>query len=76
MFPFGSFLLFSPTLMHGSVMNKTNETRWSLNTRFKALFTPYHSQEKGLGSFYLPIRTAPATHFGLKYSPPAGMKEK
>jgi len=73
--PFGSFLLFTPTLLHGSVMNDTNETRWSFNTRFKSLFTPYGSQEKGLGSFYLPIRTTPATHFGLQYAKPAGLGE-
>jgi sporadic carbohydrate cluster 2OG-Fe(II) oxygenase len=74
--PYGYCLIFTPTLIHGSTVNKTNETRWSFNTRFKALFTPYYSQEKGLGSFYLPIRTAPATHFGLKYTPPAGMEQK
>ena len=73
--PFGSFLLFTPTLLHGSVINDTNETRWSFNTRFKSLFTPYGSQEKGLGSFYLPIRTTPATHFGLQYAKPAGLGE-
>ena len=74
--PYGYCILFTPTLLHGSVVNKTKETRWSFNTRFKALFTPYYSQEKGLGSFYLPIRTAPATYFGLKYSPPIGMEGK
>ena len=73
--PFGSFLLFTPTLLHGSVVNDTSETRWSFNTRFKSLFTPYGSQEKGLGSFYLPIRTTPVTHFGLKYATPAGLGE-
>ena len=74
--PFGSLLLFTPTLLHGSVVNETNETRWSLNTRFKGLFSPYSSQEKGLGTFYLPIRTLPGTNFGLEYSPPVGFKEK
>ena len=66
--PYGSFILFSPNLIHGSMVNKTSETRWSLNTRFKGLFTPYASEEKSLGSFYLPIRVSPATKFGLKYS--------
>ena len=73
--PFGSCLLFSPTLFHGSVVNDTDETRWSLNARFKSLFSPYGSQEKGLGSFYLPIRMAPATHFGLEYKIPQGFQE-
>ena len=73
--PFGSFLLFSPNLIHGSVVNSTNETRWSFNARFKGLFTPYTSQEKGLGSFYQPIRVSAASQFGLQYSQPDGLKK-
>ena len=72
--PFGSYLLFSSNLIHGSVVNNSGETRWSFNTRFKGLFTPYASQEKGLGSFYQPIRMTATTHFGLQYSHPNGMQ--
>ena len=74
--PFGSFLLFSPTLIHGSIVNQTGETRWSLNCRFKSLLTPYGSQEKDLGCFYLPIRTTSATQFGRYYSAPAELGDK
>jgi sporadic carbohydrate cluster 2OG-Fe(II) oxygenase len=70
---FGNFLLFSPNYLHGSVVNITKETRWSLNTRFKSLFSPYGSKEKGLGNFYSPIQIAPITKLGMNYSPPKGL---
>ncbi len=38
--PFGSALLFWPGLFHGSRRNSEQETRWSLNMRFKNLFSP------------------------------------
>jgi sporadic carbohydrate cluster 2OG-Fe(II) oxygenase len=72
--PFGSFLIFCPNLFHGSIENITNETRWSFNVRFKSLLSPYCTQEKGLGSFYLPINIRPATKFGLSYKIPEGMQ--
>ena len=37
---FGQALFFLPYVFHGSEINKTDETRFSLNIRFKALFTP------------------------------------
>ncbi len=63
----GEFLIFSPNMIHGSVNNTTNETRFSFNVRFKSLFSPYTSSEKGLGNFYTPIKVLPATNFGLDY---------
>ena len=38
---FGQFLLFNQNLPHGNTINKTKETRVSMNCRFKGLFTPY-----------------------------------
>tara|TARA_Y100000590_G_scaffold388181_1_gene462363 strand:- start:8195 stop:9019 length:825 start_codon:yes stop_codon:yes gene_type:complete len=73
---YGSLLLFSPNLIHGSVKNETDETRWSFNTRFKSLFSPYISQEKGLGSFYLPISVRPATIKGMEYKIPKDFNDK
>ncbi len=35
--PFGSFLLFAQTLMHGNRINREPTTRWSLNGRFKSV---------------------------------------
>jgi sporadic carbohydrate cluster 2OG-Fe(II) oxygenase len=70
--PFGKVLIFSPNLLHGNVVNDTNETRWSMNTRFTGLFTPYASSEKNLGAFYQPITMKPVSRIGLHYQPPAG----
>ena len=72
---FGQFFLFSPNFLHGSVTNETNETRWSLNTRFKSLFSPYTSNEKGLGNFYSPIKVSPTTKLGIDYESPSGLIE-
>ena len=33
-------IIFLPYVFHGSEVNKTDETRFSLNIRFKGLFTP------------------------------------
>ena len=38
---FGEILIFSPIIQHGNIVNKTKETRWSLNCRFKSLLSPY-----------------------------------
>jgi sporadic carbohydrate cluster 2OG-Fe(II) oxygenase len=73
--PFGSVLLFSTNQLHGNVVNGEATTRWSMNCRFTGLFTPYTSQEKKLGSFYLPITTRPVTQVGLDYEPPGGFEE-
>tara|TARA_E500000331_G_scaffold357800_1_gene421037 strand:- start:182 stop:967 length:786 start_codon:yes stop_codon:yes gene_type:complete len=37
---FGQALFFLPYIYHGSDINKTDETRFSLNIRFKGLFSP------------------------------------
>ena len=46
----GQYLLFNQNLPHGNLVNRTKETRISLNCRFKGLFTPYSQKE--LGSFF------------------------
>ena len=38
---FGEVLLFNQCLPHGNIVNKEDETRWSMNCRFKSVFTPY-----------------------------------
>ena len=42
--------VFNQSLPHGNVVNDTNETRISLNCRFKGLFTP---MQKNLADFFL-----------------------
>ena len=71
--PFGSYLLFSPNLIHGSLVNLEGETRWTFNTRFKGIFTPYVIKKKALEVFISQFNYS-TTHFGLQYSHPDGMK--
>jgi len=70
--PFGKILVFSPNILHGNIINRVPETRWSLNCRFTGLFTPYASHEKSLGGFYLPITLRPVSQIGMSYQPPEG----
>ena len=71
--PFGSILLFSQTLMHGNRLNEEQETRWSMNCRFKSLLSPY--ADKKLGEFFEPITMKPATRLGIAYELPEGFDE-
>lgn len=66
----GQVLLFSSSLFHGNVINKTNDTRVSINCRFKNLFAPEiedFSSERTTGSFYKPLKLSPVTSWALKY---------
>ena len=65
---YGEFMLFNQNLPHGNVVNKSNETRISLNCRFKSLITPYRQKE--LGTFFKPLIVRPASRIGLKYKFP------
>ena len=62
---YGEYLLFTPSLFHGSVVNRTNETRWSVNLRFKSLLSPDGLEPKATGSFFEPLSVAPATILAL-----------
>ena len=70
---FGKFLLFNQNIPHGNVANRTKETRWSLNCRFKGLFTPY--AQKKLGNFFSPLIVRPASEVGLKFKFPGEEKK-
>jgi len=65
---YGQILIFDQTLPHGNVVNKEKETRWTMNCRFKGIFTPY--KDKKLGEFYQPITLKSATKRGLNYKLP------
>ncbi len=65
---FGEVLLFNQTLPHGNVVNNEAETRWSMNCRFKSLFSPYG--DKKLGEFFEPISVKAITKIGLNYIDP------
>lgn len=68
--PFGHVLVFSQTLMHGNRANEEVETRWSMNCRFKSLFSPY--ADKRLGEFFEPITIRAASEMALTYELPKG----
>lgn len=66
----GEALIFSPTLFHGNVINKTEQTRVSINCRFKSLFSPEFegfATERRVGTFYRMLRMSPVTSFALKH---------
>ncbi len=65
---YGQVLLFNQTLPHGNVTNKEKETRWSLNCRFKGVFTPY--RDKKLGEFFEPITLRKISQLAVKYNLP------
>lgn len=73
--PYGTALVFSPNCLHGNIINREPQTRWSMNCRFTGLFTPYTSDEKKIGSYYLPITTRPVSRVGMNYRPPGGFVE-
>ena len=59
---FGSACLFWAGLVHTVVTNSTQETRWSLNHRYKNYWAPYG--EKGSGYFEM-LRLSPLTEVGI-----------
>jgi sporadic carbohydrate cluster 2OG-Fe(II) oxygenase len=65
---YGEALIFSQNIMHGNRVNETNETRWSMNCRFKSALSPY--ADKKLGEFFEPITLRPATRLGMRYEYP------
>jgi sporadic carbohydrate cluster 2OG-Fe(II) oxygenase len=68
--PYGNVLVFTHTMMHGNRVNVEPSTRWSINVRFKGLFTPY--SDKKLGDFFDPITLRPASRIGIDYRLPGG----
>jgi len=64
----GEVLLFDQSLPHGNVVNDTDETRWSMNCRFKGVFTPYG--DKKLGEFFEPVALRPCSIRGMSYRLP------
>ena len=65
---FGQIVIFDHSLPHGNIVNKELETRWSMNCRFKSIFTPY--KDKRLGEYYEPITLKPASRRGMEYKFP------
>lgn len=70
---YGQVLVFSQNILHGNIVNREPETRWTMNCRFKSLFSPY--ADKKLGEFFDPITLRAATRMGLDYRLPEGLDE-
>lgn len=68
--PCGQVLLFNQNLAHGNRVNREADSRWSMNGRFKGVFTPYAG--KRLGEFFEPITLRPASRIGLAHALPRG----
>ena len=66
----GEAIIFSPNCLHGNIINSEKKTRWSINIRYKNLFSPYtkYKNEKEIGSFYKPFVTKAITNFNLVHS--------
>ena len=69
---FGQGLLFTQNLMHGNIVNIEKGTRWSFNSRFKAVFSPYRDKE--IGTFFRPITLKPVTLLGMNFNLPDAKK--
>ena len=65
---YGEVLIFNQALPHGNRVNTENETRWSMNCRFKSVFTPYG--DKKLGEFFEPITLRAASKTGMDFKLP------
>ena len=65
---YGEILVFNQALPHGNVVNKELETRWSMNCRFKSIFSPYG--DKKIGEFFEPITLRVASEIGINYNLP------
>ena len=65
---FGQVLIFDQSLPHGNRVNIEKETRWSMNCRFKSIFSPFG--DKKIGEFFQPITLRKISELGMKYNLP------
>ena len=67
---YGQILIFSPIIQHGNVINRTDETRISLNCRFKSLLTPFDvfsKTHRNIPHFFKPHVVKPLTRIGFNF---------
>ena len=65
---YGQIMIFDHSLPHGNVVNQEKGTRWSMNCRFKSIFTPY--ADKKIGEYYEPITLKASSRRGMSYKLP------
>jgi sporadic carbohydrate cluster 2OG-Fe(II) oxygenase len=63
--PYGTALFFWTGLFHGSRINQEKETRFSLNMRYKGLFSPNGLKEPF--EFFKIFKTSPMSRMGLAF---------
>ena len=63
--PFGSGLFFWTGLIHGSKVNVEKETRWSLNMRYKNLFSPVGLKDPF--EFFKIFQLSPLARLGIEF---------
>ena len=71
---YGQLLIFNQSLPHGNIVNKEKETRWSMNCRFKSIFSPYG--DKKIGEFFYPITLRKMSEMAMKYEHPKLFNKK
>lgn len=67
---FGQILIFSPIILHGNTINKTDITRVSLNCRFKSLLSPFdvfNKTHRNIPHFFRPHTTKVLTKIGFNF---------
>ena len=67
---FGQVLIFSPIILNGNTVNKTDITRVSLNCRFKSLLSPYdvfNKTHRNIPHFFRPLNTKILTKVGFNF---------
>lgn len=65
----GEAIIFNPGLIHGNVPNRTNQTRVSINLRFKNAFSPDASSEhisRSAGPYYRKFKFSDWTELALR----------
>ena len=65
---YGQVMIFNQCLPHGNTINNERETRWSLNCRFKSVFSPH--RDKKIGEFFEPITLRKVSELAVKYNLP------
>lgn len=63
--PFGSALFFWTGILHGSRINAEKETRWTLNMRYKNLFSPNGAKEPF--EFFKIFNLSPLTKIAIDF---------
>ena len=65
---YGEVMIFNQCLPHGNTVNLEKHTRWSMNCRFKSIFSPY--SDKKIGEFFEPITLKPVSELAINYDLP------